>query len=127
MFHDFYPSHVDEIAVDQGDSFAFVQMTVYRDRVPHDTPTWERLIKAAMRTPEQYNVPEGHKYCINCGDVKHHSEFDRKASSKDRIHSWCKKCKREYEAKRIYEQREIERLRLQAEGKYRGPGRPRAA
>ncbi|TLS45516.1 recombination endonuclease VII [Streptomyces montanus] len=39
------------------------------------------------------NVPEGHKRCRSCGEVKPHSEWHRKSSAADGLAGRCKACR----------------------------------
>jgi len=38
-------------------------------------------------------VPEGHKHCLGCGEIKPHTEWHRKASSPDGLASRCRGCR----------------------------------
>lgn len=42
---------------------------------------------------EKVDVPEGHKLCRACGEVKPHSEWHRKRSAPDGLASRCKACR----------------------------------
>lgn len=62
---------------------------------------WDELARRRALT-----IPAGHRRCIECGEVKPISEFDRK--TKDRHHPRCRPCRRktrayrgEYESRRI--------------------------
>ncbi|MET9255914.1 endonuclease VII domain-containing protein [Streptomyces sp. NPDC003717] len=42
---------------------------------------------------ERVDVPEGHKLCRTCGQVKPHSEWHRNATASDGLATRCKACK----------------------------------
>ena len=44
------------------------------------------------RHPRGLNVPEGHKWCPDCGQVQPLSEFGRNAASTTGVTSYCKPC-----------------------------------
>lgn len=45
--------------------------------------------------PAKPKVPEGHKYCSKCGEIKPIDAFGTKKSAKDGRQSWCKTCTNE--------------------------------
>ncbi|WP_342634422.1 endonuclease VII domain-containing protein [Streptomyces himastatinicus] len=45
------------------------------------------------RFPAPGTVPEDHKYCHGCGQVKSHSEWHRQESSPDGLASRCRPCR----------------------------------
>ncbi len=60
-FRDTYPLGVKEIAVDQGGEYAFVQSTVWGDRVPRG----DRSVDLQWWSKTEQRV-SGSKYCITC-------------------------------------------------------------
>ncbi|MFD8718366.1 endonuclease domain-containing protein [Streptomyces sp. NPDC059629] len=62
---------------------------------------------------EKVDVPEGHKLCRACGEVKPHSEWHRKRSAPDGLATRCKACRavllRQDHLKRNYGLTEAER------------------
>ncbi|MDG4532742.1 endonuclease domain-containing protein [Streptomyces sp. AV19] len=39
------------------------------------------------------DVPEGHKYCMSCEEIKRHSEWHRNATASDGLSTRCKTCR----------------------------------
>lgn len=119
------------IIVDQSDGtfppFAIVQASRRAYRDPRITMTEEQELRRALQRIEIRSISSHEKHCVNCGDVKLKMDFDASSDTRDGCHSWCKQCRREYQAKWKYEAREIERAQLKADGKYRGVGRPKIA
>ncbi|QNS09000.1 endonuclease VII domain-containing protein [Streptomyces xanthii] len=62
---------------------------------------------------EKADVPEGHKQCRTCGEIKPHSEWHRNASASDGLATRCKACRavhgRRDHLKRNYNLTEAER------------------
>ena len=52
----------------------------------------ERVGKTVRKSPQ---VPEGHKYCRRCDEVKPYSEWHRNARQSDGLASYCKLCRKE--------------------------------
>ncbi|WUC83619.1 endonuclease VII domain-containing protein [Streptomyces sp. NBC_00536] len=50
------------------------------------------LVEARTGLP-RVDVPEGHKLCTRCVEVKPHSEYHRKASASDGLNTRCKACR----------------------------------
>ncbi|MFE6890698.1 endonuclease VII domain-containing protein [Streptomyces sp. NPDC057694] len=59
------------------------------------------------------DVPEGHKLCRTCGEIKSHSEWHRNATASDGLSTRCKACRaiqsRQGHLKRHYNLTEVER------------------
>lgn len=119
------------ILIDQSDGtfppYAIVQASRRAYRDPRITLTVEQELKRALQRIEIRSIGIHEKHCVNCGDVKLKTEFDAHPETRDRLFSWCKSCRRAWQAKRKYEAREMERLQAIAQGTYRKPGRPSAA
>ncbi len=117
------------IVVDQSDGtyppFAIVQASGRAYRDPRVTAGEDELYKRAWQTLEIQQHRPGEKFCGKCGDWHLVADFDD--SHRDGKYSWCKSCRRAYQARLKYEQREVERLMAMEQGTYRKPGRPRAA
>ncbi|MFJ6659108.1 endonuclease VII domain-containing protein [Streptomyces sp. NPDC091377] len=62
---------------------------------------------------EKVHVPEGHKFCRSCGEIKPHSEWHRNATASDGLSTRCKACRavrgRQDHLKRSYGLTEAER------------------
>ncbi|WP_371648151.1 endonuclease VII domain-containing protein [Streptomyces mirabilis] len=75
----------------------------------------DRKRQAAMgrRVLSPEEVPEGHKHCLGCGEIKPHSEWHRNRSASDGLSARCKACRavegREGHLKRHYGMTEAER------------------
>ncbi|MGW0825908.1 endonuclease VII domain-containing protein [Streptomyces sp. NPDC002845] len=52
-----------------------------------------RRQEAMGRVPPPEAVREGHKHCQGCGEIKPHSEWHRKMSSRDGLASRCRACR----------------------------------
>ncbi|MEU3839903.1 endonuclease VII domain-containing protein [Streptomyces sp. NPDC028635] len=74
-----------------------------------------RLRREAMGSPvrEKADVPQGHKLCRACGEIKPHSDWHRNATASDGLATRCKACRaalgREQHLKRQYGITEAER------------------
>ncbi|MEF9902774.1 endonuclease VII domain-containing protein [Streptomyces sp. P9-A2] len=53
----------------------------------------ERQLAKGRRVRPRVEVPEGHKYCWTCGEVKPHSEWTRNRTASDGLATLCKSCK----------------------------------
>ena len=97
-FRDYYPLGVREIAVDQGTDFAFVQATVWGDRVPKGDRSVELQFWSAAQEAEKNNPHHGELYCSGCGDWRPDEYFPldstRKARRGRSYH--CTGCKNRY-------------------------------
>ncbi|MFF1813159.1 endonuclease VII domain-containing protein [Streptomyces sp. NPDC058251] len=66
----------------------------------------ERQLAKGRNVRPRVDVPEGHKFCRGCGEIKPHSEWHRNASASDGLATCCKACKvirgREGHLKRQY-------------------------
>lgn len=107
-FRDYYPLGVREIAVDQGTDFAFVQATVWGDRVPKGGRSIELQFWSAAREAERNNPHHGELYCSGCGDWRPDDYFPVDVSRKSRrgraYH--CHTCRHDYQNGR-YEQKRL--------------------
>lgn len=106
-FRDYYPLGVREIAVDQGGSFAFVQATVWGDRVPKGDRSIELQFWTAAQTAEQNNPHTGELYCSGCGHWRPDDYFPvdctRKARRGRAYH--CHECRHDYQNGRYAQKR----------------------
>ncbi|WP_326670092.1 endonuclease VII domain-containing protein [Streptomyces canus] len=73
----------------------------------------QRQVAKGRNVRPRVDVPEGHKYCRTCGEIKPHSEWQRNRSASDGLATLCKSCKavkgREGHLKRHYGLTEAER------------------
>ncbi|MFF1767191.1 endonuclease VII domain-containing protein [Streptomyces sp. NPDC058249] len=73
----------------------------------------ERQLAKGRNVRPRVDVPDGHKFCRGCGEIKPHSEWHRNASASDGLATCCKACKairgREGHLKRQYGMTEAER------------------
>ncbi|MFE0106810.1 endonuclease VII domain-containing protein [Streptomyces sp. NPDC059009] len=74
---------------------------------------YRRRREALGKTVRRANVPEGHKHCLSCDDVKPWSEWHRNATASDGLSTRCKSCRaaegRAHYLKRQYGMTEAER------------------
>ncbi|MEU9391284.1 endonuclease VII domain-containing protein [Streptomyces sp. NPDC048324] len=75
---------------------------------------YRRRQEARGRTVRQkVDVPEGHKFCRTCGEIKPHGEWHRNATASDGLSTRCKACRavrsRQDHLKREYGLTEAER------------------
>lgn len=103
----FFTGKVKAISVYQGyidgiHEFATVQKSRAGSREPQDTNLWDHMIKHA--TPYEtliFDVPEGKKWCSNCGDWVNRAGFSPDKRNKDGLHVWCKTCRADH-AQKMY-------------------------
>ncbi|MEU6091046.1 endonuclease VII domain-containing protein [Streptomyces sp. NPDC047085] len=73
----------------------------------------QRQLTKGLNVRPRVEVPEGHKYCRTCGEIKPHSEWTRNRSASDGLGTLCKACKavkgRAQHLKRNYGLTEAER------------------
>lgn len=72
------------------DGYAFYCRDHARTR--HQTSRDRRTGGPRSRYPRGIAVPDGHKWCPDCGEVQAHSAFARNAASKNGLSSYCKPC-----------------------------------
>jgi len=72
------------------DGYAFYCREHARKR--HQTSRDRRTGGPQRRHPRGLTVPEGHKWCPDCGEVRPLSAFGRNAASKSGVTSYCKPC-----------------------------------
>ncbi|MFD8026375.1 endonuclease VII domain-containing protein [Streptomyces lavendulae] len=53
----------------------------------------ERQLARGQRVRPRVKVPEGHKLCLRCGEIKPHSEWHRNATAPDGLSTRCKACR----------------------------------
>ncbi|WP_327307573.1 endonuclease VII domain-containing protein [Streptomyces sp. NBC_01298] len=53
----------------------------------------DRQISQGRKVRPRVEVPEGHKVCLRCGEVKPHSEWHRNATAPDGLSTRCKVCR----------------------------------
>lgn len=53
----------------------------------------ERQVAKGRNVRPRVEVPEGHKLCRTCGDIKPHSEWTRNRTASDGLATLCKSCK----------------------------------
>ncbi|MGW7330551.1 endonuclease VII domain-containing protein [Streptomyces sp. NPDC054840] len=53
----------------------------------------ERQIGLGRKVRPRVEVPEGHKLCLRCGEVKPHAEWHRNATASDGLSTRCKACR----------------------------------
>ncbi|MFC7883951.1 endonuclease VII domain-containing protein [Streptomyces sp. NPDC057376] len=53
----------------------------------------ERQVAKGRNVRPRVEVPEGHKLCRTCGDIKPHSEWPRNRTASDGLATLCKSCK----------------------------------
>lgn len=54
---------------------------------------YRRRREASGKTVRRTNVPEGHKHCLTCDEVKPWSEWHRNVTASDGLSTLCKPCK----------------------------------
>jgi len=73
----------------------------------------QRQVTKGRNARPRVDVPEGHKYCRTCGEIKPHSEWQRNRSASDVLATLCRSCKavkgRARHLKRSYGLTEAER------------------
>ncbi|WP_438948110.1 endonuclease VII domain-containing protein [Streptomyces olivaceus] len=78
----------------------------------------QRQLAKGRNVRPRVDVPEGHKLCRTCGEIKPHSEWTRNRSASDGLATLCKLCKavqgRAGHLKRQYGITEVERDALVA-------------
>jgi len=52
-----------------------------------------RQLAKGRNVRPRVKVPEGHKYCRSCGEIKSHSDWHRNATASDGLATCCKACK----------------------------------
>lgn len=72
------------------DGYAFYCREHARRR--HQVSRDRRTGGPRRRYPRELKVPEGHKWCPDCGEIKPFSAFGRNAASKTGRASYCKPC-----------------------------------
>jgi hypothetical protein len=53
----------------------------------------QRQVAKGRNVRPRVEVPEGHKHCRTCGEIKPHSEWQRNRSASDGLATLCKSCK----------------------------------
>ncbi|WP_399883076.1 endonuclease VII domain-containing protein [Streptomyces sp. BBFR51] len=53
----------------------------------------ERQVAKGRNVRPRVEVPEGHKLCRTCGEIKPHSEWTRNRTASDGLATLCKSCK----------------------------------
>ncbi|MGV9425513.1 endonuclease VII domain-containing protein [Streptomyces sp. NPDC003656] len=75
-----------------------------------------RQVAKGRNVRPRVDVPNGHKYCRTCGQIKPHSEWHRNATASDGLSTRCKSCRvvqgRQGHLKRQYGITEAERDEL---------------
>ncbi|QFR02426.1 recombination endonuclease VII [Streptomyces phaeolivaceus] len=76
----------------------------------------ERQLAKGCNVRPRVDVPEGHKYCRTCGEIKPYSEWTKNRSASDGLATLCRTCKaskgRAHHLKREYGITEAERDEL---------------
>lgn len=53
----------------------------------------QRQVAKGCNVRPRVDVPEGHRYCRTCGEIKPHSEWQRNRSASDGLATLCRSCK----------------------------------
>lgn len=93
------------VVVEQAGSwppFAIVQASGFSKRQPRYTDE-NALLRRALKAfePEVFRVPEGRKWCSECGDWVNKDNFSPKKGAADGLQYVCKTCRNDY-ARRVY-------------------------
>lgn len=108
---DMITTRVRPVVVEQMGSwppFAIVQASGYTGRPPRWTDE-NALLRRALKTFEAtvYSIPEGHKWCGTCGDVRRKDRFTADRRNRDGLHSTCNYCRAEHSRRMYWQAKEL--------------------